>query len=650
MAQVCKCGNSTEDFMRFLINATGHWLLILDNADDASLEVSAFFPAGNRGTVIVTTRDPDRRSHATVGSKEIHNMKGDEAVTLLLKCAGLPNSNEDLRRQALPIIKTLGYLALAVVHAGASIRQKVCRLADYLGFYTRYRKKLFSRRPQGGGTDYRYTVYTTWQISVEAIRKDCKDATARSALAFLNMFGFFHSDNIAEDMFHHFGEPIGCNLVVAEEAELLPDPSLWRKEASGWDSLAFKEAMRLLSRYSLIQIHDTSGRISLHPLVHSWIRDSLDDRAHTVVWIITLSTLVKACQNLVLIGSELIIHLFHCMEAGQLESLLLGDADTEARMLLLFHVIEKVQQYRPESGMQGLVEDALELCHIELGGGSLLTLAFKRALAMEYNLCEAYEETVQLLAPICFHCDADHDKGIELIILVKAELAHAFIALNQEDGAREIVEHSLRYLRGHGNARPYDYQVALEATANVCSHLRDFGASIELRKEILDRAETPEGRCSALAGLAEDSAASGQMHTALELFQDIYRDVLDLDGPHHFHSASALASIGLTQCALGLTQPGSKTIIEALNILERGGYTDGLGDIFNLLRPYKDRLQRVSIQQNMNVVDCSPLFDGSLDHAMDEWRGVLKLLKEWRLLLRRRNFCPEINTFLPSYS
>lgn len=111
-----------EDFKRYLINSLKSWLLILDNADDSLLNISRFFSVGNRGTIIITSRNPDCRSYATVKSRELYEIKSGEAITLLLRSGGLHSENKNMRDLALLIVQILGNLALAVNHAGASIR------------------------------------------------------------------------------------------------------------------------------------------------------------------------------------------------------------------------------------------------------------------------------------------------------------------------------------------------------------------------------------------------------------------------------------------------------------------------------------------------------------------------------------------------
>jgi hypothetical protein len=82
IARICGVEENPKVVRRWLSNIQDHWLLIIDNADDPSMDVSEFFPTRNRGSILLTTRNPDCKIHATVGSCELGKMYLDEAVTL----------------------------------------------------------------------------------------------------------------------------------------------------------------------------------------------------------------------------------------------------------------------------------------------------------------------------------------------------------------------------------------------------------------------------------------------------------------------------------------------------------------------------------------------------------------------------------------
>ena len=131
MVQMLRIGEKGSDFQRWLANSTDSWLLIIDNADDPSLDVSRIFPTGNRGTIIVTTRNTGCKIHATVGSSEILELPLEEAVTLLLKASDEKADDSTSRQRARPVVEALYSFTLALIHAGAVIRQGLFTFDEY---------------------------------------------------------------------------------------------------------------------------------------------------------------------------------------------------------------------------------------------------------------------------------------------------------------------------------------------------------------------------------------------------------------------------------------------------------------------------------------------------------------------------------------
>ncbi|KAL8955282.1 MAG: hypothetical protein Q9183_006709, partial [Haloplaca sp. 2 TL-2023] len=273
VAEVCGLEAQRSVVQRWLSNASEPWALILDNADDPRLDISRYFPVGNRGVVLITTRNPDCAVHSTVGSRELDAMAKDEAVTLLLRKAGADNtSNGSTRDAAESVVQTLGCLALAITQAGAVIRQGYCKMEEYRTLYSRRRKELLSQKAIQGGDDYRYTVYTTWEVSRQMIEEMSTEA-AQDALALLRMFSFLHYEGIPEEIFsrawrgvHKYRSHI---WMISQPLKML-----LRQSDQEWDVYPLRDAISILRSFSLID-RNKNDLISVHPLVHSWSRDQM---------------------------------------------------------------------------------------------------------------------------------------------------------------------------------------------------------------------------------------------------------------------------------------------------------------------------------------------------------------------------------------
>lgn len=535
MARVCKVGEGMEDFRRCLTNSLEPWLLILDNADDPSLNISQFFPVGNRGTIIVTSRNPDCRCHATVGSRELREMESDEAITLLLRSGDLLSENEDLRSIALPIVQTLGYLALAVSHAGASIRQRVCSLEDYLDNYARRRKKLLSSRPVQANSNYEYTVYTTWEISVDSIKElsnNATDSTAANALEFLTLFGFCHFDDITEDMFRSawngFGHIEGYTWWASNLPGMVRDRRLLE-----WDSIRFNESMRLMSSYSLIHVSGPNNRISLHPLVHSWIRDSLNEEVHLRWWNITVSTLAMAAEVLLFPGQmQLRVHLRHCIGIGQVDDLFVEDDVLLDRVQILSLIIS-VYEFFPGKDTLTLSERALEYSRKLLGDECYSTCLLSLRLSQIFFYLREYQKASDLLQSTLDVSIRILGPATDLTLGIMRELAWAYTELGRKQEALELAEKKLAVCEKSLEERDAHTLSALCDIAAVYSDMGRYNDAVDvLEKAIAKRDEMSNEdiknmlHLELLLAVAYDS--SGRHEAALEMFQNTLKNHLTL--------------------------------------------------------------------------------------------------------------------------
>lgn len=358
LARRCQASDDAAAFKRWLASRTEHWLLILDNADDPSLEISKWFPAGARGNIIITTRNPGLGIVATTESVPVDQMVSDEATTLLLRATG--DNKESSRDRAEPVIRLLGYIPLAIVHAGAAIRHQLYTYENYCEEFEGRRMDLLSYR-NIQATDYEYSIYATWEISVDAIRKSADGAAgvsradsenAANALDLLKVFGYWYNTNISEEIMHMIWESIpqveSDPWWMSNVIRLLRD-----NRSPEWDPLPFRKSIDILSSYSLLT--GTDGQFSLHPLVHSCIRDLLDDNSKIQWWTTALTMLALAVKHIDqgdvqrqrLLGP----HLAACLNIRDIGDFLIEDDVATKRL----DVITRVLMY----DSQGVLSDDL---------------------------------------------------------------------------------------------------------------------------------------------------------------------------------------------------------------------------------------------------------------------------------------------------
>ena len=119
-AQTFGVDGSVNSVLEWMSCIEEEWLIVFDNADNPSPEeVEEFIPSGNRGNILITSRNPSMGrlvSHENI--IEIKEMEESDAISLLLKASHIDASPEH-KKAAKRLVIELGCIPLAVEHAGA---------------------------------------------------------------------------------------------------------------------------------------------------------------------------------------------------------------------------------------------------------------------------------------------------------------------------------------------------------------------------------------------------------------------------------------------------------------------------------------------------------------------------------------------------
>jgi hypothetical protein len=96
--------------------------MIFDGSDGGYEELEMFIPAGKRGSILISSRNPDMKRHvsSSEGFLEVAELDRPAAVTLFTKSAGLEQSSL-IEPHVEAIVQELCCLPLAVDQAAASI-------------------------------------------------------------------------------------------------------------------------------------------------------------------------------------------------------------------------------------------------------------------------------------------------------------------------------------------------------------------------------------------------------------------------------------------------------------------------------------------------------------------------------------------------
>ncbi|CAI7603357.1 unnamed protein product [Penicillium viridicatum] len=250
----------------------GHWLIVLDNADDDSIffnhntsnergPLVSFLPETAHGSLLITSRN-GLAARNLVGSDghviEVQPMNKEESLALLrARIPALQSGESGEDEKAL--VQALEYIPLAIAQAAAYIanRLPLVTVSIYLRLFHESESKRIRLLQNEDSTDLRrdpsirYAVITTWQISFEQIRQERPAAT--DLLALMSMFD---RQGIPEDLVRD----------------------------SDQDELDFHDILAPLLSYSLIRL-ETNGRLfDMHRLVQLSVRAWLDIHQQLSGW------------------------------------------------------------------------------------------------------------------------------------------------------------------------------------------------------------------------------------------------------------------------------------------------------------------------------------------------------------------------------
>ncbi len=513
IGSICALEPDMNIVKKWLSNTPESWALILDNADDLDLDLSPYFPVGNRGIILITTRNPGCTIHATVGSHKLGAMTTDAAVTLILKTTGVDTFHKPARETAKPVVETLGCLALAVVQAGAVIREGQCRMEEYCAIYSRHRQELRSQNAVQCGDEYQYTVYTTWDVSRKMIGEMPSQA-GRDAIELLKIFSFLHHEGISEFMFKNAWyfkkHETSSGWMLSHQSDIVQRQTISvAAESEDWDALPFRAALSLLLSFSLIN-RDNDYEISMHTLVHTWARDRLISSNDETAWAQAISTVALS------IGPDsnpmgyhyrrtLVPHIDAILD-GQVDSIFdLHDAGKDS-----LRIAENFAQVYHEVGRR---QDALQL-------------AERVANVYRRTLGEEHPRTMNSMALLAIYCSdaGQQEKTLEL--------------------RKTVMELRLRTL-GAENLETlesiHDLACGYHSMGDLHQALKLLEPAVKVKERLLGK-ENPENLLS-MESLALCYSEAGRHEEALQLTEHV---------------------VGLSIRTLGLANPETLAFIRSL--------------------------------------------------------------------------------------
>lgn len=298
----------------WLSQTTNPWLLVLDNADDADLlglgvdnrpgqtGLANFIPISGKGHVLITSRNPGAKLYGTVGFFDFRGLLPTDAITLLLRLTYPDKDQQETRKlyseDAEAIASELGYLALALKQAAATIRKNLRPLKKYLESLLGCRKVLLKRPVIKSATDA--NIAATWELPFSGISS--RESTEyRDAVDLIHIFAFMHFAQIPCGVFSICSD----GFKTAKELKVRPR-ALTEPNSRQMVEDRILTAARVLYDHSIISITEVEPTRSkplaaallpgtyftLHPAIHQWARERLDE-SEQLCWIRCTGTILE---------------------------------------------------------------------------------------------------------------------------------------------------------------------------------------------------------------------------------------------------------------------------------------------------------------------------------------------------------------------
>ncbi|KAL8883176.1 MAG: hypothetical protein Q9192_007387 [Flavoplaca navasiana] len=274
LGEVAGKGSSFMAGKHWLSTCHKPWLLVVDNADDPEMEISDFFPVDGSGHILITSRNPRAKIYATAGEIRFSGMNPEEGIDLLLSSAYTKRQSnhwdQQQERLARSLGAELGYLALALSQAGATIRRNIYTLEQYLRVYVGYRDRLL---PKSMSINIDTTnAIATWEIPFRKIESD-ELLRNKDAVDLMHLFAFLHFDGISESIFRSSAAETGSQDITGV---VYPDIILSSLQRTEMAQARLRQALGVLTDHSLIDFDPDTRSYSQHPVVHRWARDRLE--------------------------------------------------------------------------------------------------------------------------------------------------------------------------------------------------------------------------------------------------------------------------------------------------------------------------------------------------------------------------------------
>ena len=621
------------------------WLLIIDSADDPRLSIEDYFPEGERGHILITTRNPALSVHGTVGSQSYHfeKLDHDEANDLLLKASGTPVPWNSISQESASLItRALGFLPLALIHAGKAILNGLCTLSNYLSYYERSwtRLRCLSSKDKD---ESNWNVYSSYEIIFQGLEASGTEETG-DAIDVLRILSFMHCEGIRINFFPKAAATPALEQAHSiNEAATQPQSKSWKETISSWkiqvllvvfgdfgdpvlpaalrsldvhgsfDEIRLRLALKQLIQMSLVtQGHGSEiDVLSMHPLVHKWVRDRPQMKtAEQALWCQLTSTFLAQCILLPPLGGseedenlrrDLMPHLDHVrVEEAKINKVLASNLQArriprpscacsmgraQARQMAKFsRVYSQSGRWADAERLQSDVNDFLTKI---LGDDHQLTISIRLALSQSYWQQSKLNAAAELQTRVYNSCVTSLGAKDPKTLKIMTMLGITFEYQGRFSKAISLQEEALASLEEIFGRNHEETLTVLDNLGRVNWRYWRYDKAAELHLKALDGMKSLLGphhlsTLTASENLAMTYLEQGGAHrlqTAETLLTEVRQQREKKLGKEAPYTLLAICNLARIKSARGRHQEAERDLLGALPIAERNLGRDHIGNL-----------------------------------------------------------------------
>lgn len=552
--------NKVIAFVKQWLSYHPNWLLVYDNVNSYE-EIATYIPEKG-GHVLITTRSQVWPSNIQV--LPIDLMSEEESIALVKHLTYRNLENKEVL-ETKELVKTLGYLPLALAQASAYIHQNQLTIAKYLALYKKHVQVLLADNTLPEGTKS-LPVAATWNISLAAILRHAKHE---------------HDPLLALDLL------TVCAYLAPEE---IPRSLLlaWLKETHPKISSPDLVLLKLIGelwRYSLIRVGET-GNVTVHRLVQMVVREQ-----HLKTEKLNYSKLTSQWYGALLKSA----HGEFCRDANVLEDEVRKKNLLPHLLFLLKHYDSLWPENKSEPFLTRVIQDIGKTYDLFMGAFKIAKSYYQRVLEQEeilygkdhpkvaialmdlgtmYRNLRDFKTAKDFLEKALNISEQTLGKTHTQVADILTNLGNIHRNLKEFDKSRTCLERALKIQEqkyGHDH-------IQVAATLSTLSHtytmFKEFEKAAELSEKALKMYENLYGKnhwavaptmvnaAAAYRGLADFKKSLEYLESALQIYLQKY-------GEDHIFIAITLSNLGQTYESMADFGKAQEYYERALKINER---------------------------------------------------------------------------------